>query len=485
MFLRRISSDILLLFTKFMNRRKFLWQVSAAGAVVAFSGFTRRAEALLETKNFSHLRAAGFGDLVPTAAKNTGETFLALPRGFEYNVIGKAGSAMADNNKTPRSHDGMAAFKVGGELRIVRNHEVTNGRVPQTGAAIGANPYDETVAGGTTTLVVNPKTREIVRDFVSLSGTMINCAGGRTPWGSWISCEETTLGQTVRTSSRGVKTGGYPKPHGYCFEVFASANSSVTPVPLKAMGRFVHEAVGVDKNSGIVYLTEDYNPAGFYRFVPQRHKRLAAGGTLQMLKIKDKDNFDTRTGQKTGMSFAANWVTIDNPDPSEADVDEMAVSKQGRAKGGALFARLEGCYADPQGGKIYFTSTSGGDNKGGQVWMYEASGRDEGRLTLLFESPSRDLLDMPDNICLKPKSGLLFICEDSDYVGQGGSPENYIRILTPDGKVADFARNITPNFVSSEFAGSTFSKDGKTLFFNLQAVGATFAVWGDWDKFRV
>ena len=467
-----------------MNRRNFLWRISAAGTALAFGGFARRAEALAETKNFSHLRAAGFGELAATAAKNTGETFLALPPGFEYNVIGKAGSLLADNNKTPRAHDGMAAFKVGGELRIVRNHEVTNGRVPKDGAAIGANPYDETVAGGTTTLVVNPKTREITRDFVSLSGTLINCAGGRTPWGSWISCEEVTLGQTIITTKSGKTEGGFLKPHGYCFEVFASANSSVTPVPLKAMGRFVHEAVAVDKKSGIVYLTEDYNPCGFYRFLPKRHKRLAEGGTLQALKIKDKDNFDTRSGQKTGMTFAADWVTIDNPDPSEADVDELAVYKQGRAKGAAIFARLEGCYADPKGRRIYFTSTSGGDNKGGQIWMYEATGRDEGRLTLVFESPSRDILDMPDNICLKPKSRLLFICEDSDYIGEGGTPSQFIRILTPAGKMADFAKNVTPNFTASEFAGTTFSKDGRTLFFNLQGVGATFAVWGDWDKFK-
>lgn len=468
-----------------MNRRKFLWQIATGSAALTFSGFARRVEVLAETKNFSYLRAAGFGELLPAATKNTGETFLALPQGFEYNVIGKAGSVMADNNKTPRLHDGMAAFKVGGELRVVRNHEVINGRVPKDGAAIGANPYDETAAGGTTTMIVNPKTREVTRDFVSLSGTIINCAGGRTPWGSWISCEETTLGQTVRTSEKGVKTGGYPKPHGYCFEVFASANSSVTPVPLKAMGRFIHEAIAVDKKSGIVYLTEDNNPAGFYRFLPKRNKRLAEGGALQMLKIKDKDNYDTRSGQKNGTSLTANWVTIDNPDPIEADVDEWAVQKQGNAKGAAIFARLEGCYADPKGRKIYFTSTSGGDNKGGQIWLYEATGRDEGRLTLVFESPSRDILDMPDNICLEPKSGLLFICEDSDYIGGGGSPENYMRILTPDGKIADFAKNITPNFSSSEFAGSTFSKDGKTLFFNLQGVGATFAVWGDWDRFKI
>ena len=92
---------------------------------------------------------------------------------------------------------------------------------------------------------------------------------------------------------------------------------------------------------------------------------------------------------------------------------------------------------------------------------------------------------MPDNICLRPKSKHLFICEDSDYVGKGGTPENYAKILTPDGRIADFARNITPDFIKSEFAGSTFSKDGKTLFVNLQAVGATFAIWGDWEKFKV
>ena len=116
--------------------------------------------------------------------------------------------------------------------------------------------------------------------------------------------------------------------------------------------------------------------------------------------------------------------------------------------------------------------------------MYEPTGRDEGRLTLAFETPNRELLDMPDNICLHTKSDLMFICEDSDYVGESGTRENYVRILTPDGKIADFAKNISPNFMTSEFAGSTFSKDGKTLFVNLQSAGVTLAIWGDWNRFR-
>jgi secreted PhoX family phosphatase len=469
-----------------MNRRSFLSSVAVAGSGLAFSfsGLAKRAEIFSETGNLSNLKAFGFGELVPVATKNTGETFLALPKGFEYTVIGKVKSQMSDGQTTPTKHDGMAAFKVRDELRIVRNHEVTGGRLPKEGAAIGTtNHYDETAPGGTTTLIINPKTREIEKDFVSLSGTLINCAGGRTPWGSWISCEETTLGQTVVTTKNGKTEGGFLKPHGYCFEVPASANNNLPPVPLKTMGRFVHEAIAVDKKSGTVYLTEDNNSAGFYRFLPKRSKRLAEGGVLQMLVVKDKPNLDTRRGQKTGTAYAANWATIDNPDPIEADVDNLAVYKQGQAKGAATFSRLEGCYADDKGG-IYFTATDGGDTRGGQIWKYEPRNKDEGRLTLLFESPSREILDMPDNICLQPKSDLLFICEDSDYIGAGATPENFMRILTPDGRIADFARNITPNFISSEFAGSTFSRDGKTLFVNLQSVGATFAIWGDWDKFK-
>lgn len=467
-----------------MDRRSFLYRLglTSGGLALASIGLRKRSEVAAQTGDLSKFRAYGYGELVPTAAKNTGETYLALPKGFEYNVLGKTGAVMSDNNKTPPKHDGMATFKVKNELRVVRNHEVSNSRVPVPGSAIGANPYDEAAGGGTTTLVINPKTREIVRDFVSLSGTLVNCSGGQTPWGSWITCEETTIGKTLRDSGNR-KIGGFAQPHGYCFEVSASANSAVTPVPLKAMGRFEHETVAVDKKSGVVYLTEDMTPAGFYRFLPKRSKRLAEGGTLQMLAVKDKPNYDTRKNQKMGASLQATWVTIDDPDPPETDVDTRAVQKQGIKKGAALFTRLEGSWADEQG-RIYFDATNGGDNGGGQIWLYQPTGRDEGRLTLLFESPSRSILDMPDNICMRPKSLHLFICEDSDYIGEGGTTDQFMRILTPDGRMADFAKNVTPKLLTSEFAGSTFSKDGKILFVNLQAAGATFAIWGDWDKFR-
>ena len=470
-----------------MDRRKFLERIglAAGGSYLLFSGFSQRAEAISGGSTPSSLKAYGFGELSPVAARNTGEKLLALPKGFEYNVFGLKGKIMSDGRPTPPAHDGMWTFRVGKELRLVRNHEVTNRRVPIQGSAIGKrNHYDESAGGGTTTLVVDPLKRELVRDFVSLSGTLVNCAGGPTPWGSWITCEETTLGPSIRTDSKGVKTGGFLKPHGYCFEVPASANSEVVPVQLKAMGRFVHEAIAVDAKTGIVYLTEDAGPGGFYRFLPKRANRLAEGGMLQILKVKGRDNYQTKTGQKVGLALEVEWVTIEKPDPEEADLDATAVFKEGLSKGAASFQRLEGCVSASKG-RIYFDATSGGDNGGGQIWMYEPVTKSQGKLTLIFESPDRTVLDMPDNICLRPNSNEIFICEDSDYVAEGGTSDNFVRILTTDGRIADFAKNIAPGFEKGEFAGSVFSPDGKTLFINLQAMGATLAIWGDWEKFKV
>ena len=470
-----------------MNRRSFIKDLAmfSGGIALAGTSLVRRTEIYAAAGDSAAYRAIGYGSLTPTAAANTGEKLLALPAGFNYNVISRTKKPMSDGRLTPGAPDGMWTFKVKNELRIVRNHEIANLSVPVPGSAISAvNAYDEAAGGGTTTLVIDPKTRTIARDFASLSGTLINCSGGPTPWGSWISCEETTLGKTVRTRADGRKTGGFEKPHGYCFEVPASLNSPVMPVPLKAMGRFTHEALAVDKKSGVVYLTEDYNPSGFFRFLPRKKQKLAEGGVLQMLAVDAKPEYDTRSGQKVEQRLTARWVTIDDPDPVEADVDPLAVYKQGRKKGGAAFNRLEGCCIDGQG-RVYFTSTSGGDKRGGQVWMYDPDGRDSGDLVLVFESPGREVLDMPDNICLMPNSDLLFICEDSDYVGEAGTAENFVRVLTPAGKLADFAKNIVPGFERIEFAGSVFSPNGDTLFLNIMGPGYTFAIWGDWRKFRV
>lgn len=461
---------------KGLERRTFLQRSVMAGGALALQGLTARLSlSLLSDGAALNNRVGeegGYGTLRPIKARNTGETYLALPEGFEYNVIGRAGAKMSDGRPTPLAHDGMAAFNVKGELRLVRNHEINNG-TGATGVALGAKAYDETAGGGTTTLVINPQTREIVRDFVSLSGTLINCAGGPTPWGTWISCEETVMGATRFLDDKGVEFGGFARPHGYCFEVAAAANGLVAPEPLKAMGRFLHEAIAVDPKTGIVYETEDWQIAGFYRYVPNKKGRLAAGGRLQMLAVKDRAGYDARTGQQMGTWLPVVWVDIENPDPPDAEQDALAVYKQGVSRGGATFARLEGCWHGE--GRIYFTSTNGGDKQLGQVWEYEPRGKAGGQLKLLFESPGAEVLRAPDNLCMSPRGRGLLLCED-------GEGTQRVRGLTREGRIFDFASNLVPGFENREFAGATFSPDGKTLFVNIQIPGLTFAIWGPWAK---
>jgi secreted PhoX family phosphatase len=458
-----------------LDRRSFLYGAALAGAAgLAFHRLTMREElgSVLPGSAKSYV-AEGFGALQPAVARNTGERLLALPAGFEYTVIGKAGAKMSDGRLTPPRHDGMAAFHTNGQLRLIRNHEVSN-PTGDPDIAMGVRPYDRLAGGGTTTLIINPETRELVQDFVSLSGTLVNCAGGPTPWGTWISCEETVLGQPKFSDVDGKQFGGFTASHGYCFEVAASADGEVVPVPIKEMGRFVHEAVAVDPVTNIVYETEDRMTAGFYRYIPNSPGKLAAGGRLQMLAIKDRPNYDTRTGQKVGVALGAKWVDIKDPDPTSTgpESDQRAVYGQGIAQGAATFARLEGCWHGD--GRIFFTSTNGGEQRLGQVWEYRPAGHEEGLLTMLFESPSADVLQSPDNLCVTPRGGLL-ICEDGDG-------EQYVRGLTRDGRIFDFAKNMVPGYEDKEFAGATFSPDGKTLFFNIQVPGLTFAIWGPWEK---
>ena len=399
---------------------------------------------------------------------------LDLPSGFAYSTLGVAGSRMSDGDTTPYAHDGMAAFALpSGNIRLIRNHEVIGvhrrpaGRDP-------SRAYDRKAGGGTTSLEVRPDgERAVVRDFVSLGGTIVNCAGGPVPWGAWLTCEESTLGPET----------GYEKPHGYVFEVPVRAETQVPAEPLTALGRFVHEAVAVDPRSGIVYETEDllYSPrlgragSGFYRFIPQTPGALRDGGRLEMLAVAGRPNYHTLVGQRVGAALPVNWVPIDDPDPPSAAVDASAVFRQGHARGAAVFQRLEGCwYAE---GAVYFSATSGGDARMGQVWQYVPEGGDGGRLTLIFESTGGDVLNRPDNLCVSPRGGIA-ICED-------GSGHSYVRGLTRDGKIFDVAR-YRPS--DTEFAGACFSPDGRTLFVNAQGSragsadpGRTFAIWGPWE----
>ncbi len=380
---------------------------------------------------------------------------------------------MADGCATPGRHDGMCAFPLAnGNIRLVRNHEVENS--PAADAAIGdtSTAYDPGAGGGTTSLEIDPVTRELVRDFVSLNGTWRNCAGGPTPWGTWLSCEEAFFGPE----------SGFGKRHGYVFEVPVTRERSEMTEPIVGMGRFVHEAVAVDPRTGFIYQTEDHFQAGCYRFLPiepyanGRPGNLHAGGRLQMLAIREKPRYETSRRQKVGRPLPVTWVDIEDPNPLGGPNDFQVVFNQGYEAGGARFSRLEGAWYE--NGAIYIVSTSGGDRELGQVWQYRPGAEDEGELTLIFESRSRGVLKRPDNMCVSPK-GSIIVCEDANERRQ------YVRGITSEGQVFDIAANIANE---SEVAGVTFSPDGQTLFFNILGdaqkhdLGLTVAVWGPWEN---
>ncbi|MGI9627472.1 MAG: alkaline phosphatase PhoX [Longimicrobiales bacterium] len=428
------------------------------------------------------MRSTAYGPLAPAADSPE----LEIPSGFRCVRLSSGGqpSTVRDGFTVPNAFDGMAAFPLpNGNVRLIRNHEMVNR--PEDGVAFGSPNYDPKAAGGTTSLEVSISGEgaeldvQLVDEFPSLAGTVVNCAGGPTPWGSWLSCEETTWGPEQ----------GFDHRHGYIFEVPAAATGPVEAVPLKAMGRFVHEAVAVDPETGIVYETEDawYTPghetqigAGLYRFIPNTPGELAAGGRLQMLAITDQPGYVTARGQTPGTVLPAHWVDIEDPDPPGVDDDSLVLFKEGLSKGGAVFARLEGAFYGDEG--IYIVSTNGGDATSGQVFHYRPTSADAGELRVVFESPAADVLDGPDNMVVSPRGGLV-MCEDS-------SGDQYVRGLDSEGRILDLVRAVHPGDVQPrEFAGSCFSPDGSVMFFNVQGgreigstnTGGTYAMWGPWE----
>ena len=445
-----------------ISRRDLLRSAALAAFAVPLHACAGRIRAGLPV-----LDAKGYGPLRPVADATTGVPLLELPEGFRYLTFGWTGDPMDDGRRTPAMHDGMAAFAgADGQVVLVRNHEVG------AGPAFGEGAYDPRGGGGTTTLVFDPRAERVAGMRPSLAGTLRNCCGGPTPWGSWLTCEETVAGPDIEQS-------GATKQHGYIFEVPHGGASDAQP--LKAMGCFVHEAIAIDPRTGIVYETEDRAQAGLYRFLPETPGRLADGGRLQMLAIDGRPLLDTSRGQRQGVTHGIHWVDIEEPDRPHVNAsqgDARGVLQQGLDRGGAIFSRLEGaCFGD---GRLFITATDGGEARMGQVWEIDPE-RDT--LRLVFQSPGPQAMNMPDNLCLSPRGGLA-VCED-------GTLNPCLHALTRDGRVFRFARNavrlagerngIAGDFTSREIAGATYSPDGQWLFFNIQTPGITFAVTGPWS----
>ena len=447
-----------------IDRRAFLKTAAAGTGGLALAGPLQAFAASSAGAQAGHgSRRGNYGPIGPVADRTTGVELLALPEGFTYWSFGDVGSTMSDGLTTPPAHDGMAAFKWGRKIRLVRNHEV---RGPNTAFGPADLAYDTGAGGGNTIIEFDPRNPGSPRIYGALSGTSTNCAGGTTPWGSWLTCEETTevLGQ----------------PHGYVFEVPAGANGFQPAVPIRSMGRFSHEAVVVEPATNIVYLTEDAGgTSGFYRHVPHRRHRPLAGGTLEMLKVVGQDNVNLGASYEPGTRFQVEWVEIDTPDPVLPA--GPTVFAQGAAKGGAAFRRLEGAWWSDAEDAIYFNSTDGGAAAAGQVWAWYRK-RNKEYVELVYESPSTDVLLKPDNITISPRGGIL-LCEDPDRARQA-----YLRGLTDDGELYDFAANIRPGTIPGsttpaawdELAGATFL--GDWMFLNIQTPGVTFAITGPWRR---
>lgn len=406
---------------------------------------------------------------------------LALPEGFSYRIVSRFGERMDDGFLVPAAHDGMAAFPgPDGLTLLVRNHELSFGddRGPfgrghqllpgiDTSRIFDLGQERDPAVGGTTTLLYDTRTRELVGHKLSLTGTIRNCAGGPTPWGSWISCEETTMRRGDRTLL----------DHGYNFEVPADWDAPLTePVPLRDMGRFNHEAIAVDEASGIVYQTEDDNESLLYRFIPDTPGDLAAGGRLQALMVRDAPSLDTRNWDERlvaeGQPLATRWIDLDDVESPEGDL-----RYRGFDAGAARFARGEGMWAGEDG--IYFACTSGGRERKGQIFRYRpspvegtaAEAEQPGTLELFVEPNDAQLMENADNLCVAPW-GDLIVCED-------GTDDDWFFGVTPEGEIYRFGHNMTGG---GEFAGSCFSPDGSTLFVNMQSQGWTFAITGPWER---
>jgi secreted PhoX family phosphatase len=469
------------------SRRSFLIGSSVlAGGV--FTATTLAGLAALTARAHGTERGwrSDYGRLHPLRDQD-GNIVLALPAGFRYVTFSRTGENFDNGLIVPRNHDGMTCFeRPDGLVRLIRNHELRNRAGDFTyGVQVpDAVRYDRKGMAGCMTLDFDPKSKRLVRQFPSIGGTIVNCAGGLS-WkrAGWITCEEATAGPGA----------GFDKAHGYCFFVPAWADVAVAAVPLRWMGRFKHEAAVADAR-GIVYLTEDADAtSGFYRAVPNDPGDLARGGTLEMLAIKGRAQANLAIGQTAGVELPVEWFSIGTPDP-RLESGAPRCFAQGWDRGGAAFNRLEGIFPGQDGRSIYFVSTSGGDRGYGQVWQYipRLDGGDS--LVLVFESPAGSVLDSPDNLCITPNGAMLFCEDDARALGvddqdthplaRGVANVNRLVGLGATGEPFEFAVNLLND---SEFAGACYSPDGAILFVNLfgsaaPGSGMTCAIWGPWHE---
>ncbi len=431
---------------------------------------------------------------------------LALPEGFTYQVVSRSGETDLDGGtgKTPGRMDGSAAFPAdGNRIRLIQNHELWGRDSEFAVPHVDGTVYDPAAEVGGCTVVELDDAGQRVSEWVGISGTSGNCAGGQTPWGTWMTCEETEERAGDVREAEGAEPVTWTKDHGYVFEVFPDTAEKQIPEPIKAFGRFAHEAVVIEPSLARAYLTEDASdPSGlFYRWSAPDGVTLAAGvaraieptaGVLAAMKVVLDDgsvlpDLAYITSAQLGRPFSVEWTEVPDRDAQTTPTRTQLVAGTDVTAG----KKLEGAWGDEHG--VYFCSSYAfaegelpvdATKHNGQVWYYHYADETVTLTTYfphLASTESEDhaakypdlYFDGPDNVTVT-QWGTLILAED----GVGAS---HVLSSVPGGPTYAIARTqLQVDGEFSEFTGPTFSPDGSILFVNLQSPGITFAISGPW-----
>ncbi|MEW6272745.1 MAG: alkaline phosphatase PhoX [Thermodesulfobacteriota bacterium] len=366
-----------------MDRRQFL-RLGGAVAATSFVGSSLWSRALAAPAQ------GGPGPYGPLLAPDGNG--IMLPAGFTARVVARAQEKVAGTDHTWHLFpDGGATFRTSGGWIYVSNSEL-----PGSGG-VGALRFD--LRGN------------VVDAYPICTGTSLNCAGGRTPWNTWLTCEEFDSGHVWECDPTGRRA----------------------QVKLPALGTFKHEAAAVDRRSGVIYLTEDVSDGRFYRFVPARRRDLTAG-RLQAAAV--------------GENGAVRWLDVPEPNPSlpGGTPTRYQVEESTPFRGG------EGIVYDR--GHVYVT-TKGDDT----IWDYDVQAE---RIQIAYATdldPARQLSGV-DNVTAS-RSGDLVVAED------GGNME--LVLITPEGVAAPLLRVLDQD--GSELAGPAFDPAERRLYFSSQRGG--------------